>query len=197
MKSKSRSPKRPDTTKSEPQSKPLPVELVSYKFAHYQPQAIETMVLSSDGTLMAVARSNCSIEIWLTDTWSQLMTIAGNKNCSIRNLHWAEPVNSDGKPQSYVCDEGNPLYLNLNDGSKIKRRLFSTGLNGVVIEWDLATRSIKEKHSVHAAIWSSQLRGKFLYLACDDGSIKILKIKKEKIELKRTLPKSETRCLSL
>ena len=90
------------------------------------------------------------------------------------------------------ADETNPFYCNGQ-----ARRLFSTGLNGVVIEWDLLTRSIRQLHTVHAPIWSSQLVAKLLYLGCEDGSIKILTIKKDKFELLKTLTKAETRCLCM
>ena len=59
----------------------------------------------------------------------------------------------------------------------------TTGLNGVVIEWDLATRSIKSKLTVNVPIWHSEVRGKNLYLACEDGSIKVVQIKKDQIIL--------------
>ena len=61
----------------------------------------------------------------------------------------------------------------------------------------MLTRSVKQVHTVHAPIWSSTVVGKLLYLACEDGSIKILKVKKEKIDLVRTLTKAESRCLCL
>ena len=66
------------------------VNMESYKFAHFQPQAIDAMSLSSDKKLLAVARENGSIEIWLKETWSQLLVIPGNTNCPIRNIHWLE-----------------------------------------------------------------------------------------------------------
>lgn len=67
--------------------------------------------------LIAVARENNSLEVWLKSTWSQLLLIPGNKNCPIRNIHWLE------QPGTVV--DKNPLYA----GGK-KRRLFTTGLNG-------------------------------------------------------------------
>lgn len=46
-------------------------QLESHKFAHYQPQPILSMsALTNDGKLIAVARANASIEIWLRDSWS-------------------------------------------------------------------------------------------------------------------------------
>ena len=73
----------------------------------------------------------------------------------------------------------------------------STGLNGVVIEWDLVTRSVRHKFTVHSPIWNSLVVGKQMYLACEDGSIRLLKVKKTIIELQKTFVKAEARCLSL
>jgi len=146
------------------------------------------MALSSDKKLLAVSRSNCSIEIWQVKTWSQLLVIPGNLNCPIKSLHWLE----QGEDANSESTESNPFYF----GGK-KRRLVSTSLNGTVVEWDLLTKSIRARFSAQAAIWNSKLVGKTLYLACEDGSIKLVKVKKEKIELQRTLVKQEVRCLSL
>ena len=38
---------------------------------------------------------------------------------------------------------------------------------------------------------------KFSYLACEDGTIKIVKIKKENIDFIKNFPKVDARCLSL
>lgn len=78
-----------------------------------------------------------------------------------------------------------------------KRRLVSTSLNGLVIEWDLQGKNIKSKYNCHCAIWDSKMLGKFLYVACEDGSIRILKVKKQKIELVKMLVKSSASCLSI
>jgi hypothetical protein len=59
-----------------------------------------------------------------------------------------------------------------------KRRLLSSGLNGFVIEWNLLEGTVKAKFNASCAIWSSQMIGKLIYLACDDGTVKIVKVKK-------------------
>lgn len=41
------------------------------------------------------------------------------------------------------------------------------------------------------------MHGKYIYLACEDGTVKILKVKKGKIEFVRSLFKAEARCLSI
>jgi hypothetical protein len=66
-----------------------------------------------------------------------------------------------------------------------------------VIEWNLLDGTMKSKFNANAAIWDSQLIGKHLYLACEDGSVKIVKIKKDSVTLLKTLQKAETRCLSI
>ena len=45
------------------------IDYESLRFAHYQPQAIEAMAVTNDKKLIAVARENNSIEIWLKHTW--------------------------------------------------------------------------------------------------------------------------------
>lgn len=147
------------------------------------------MALSSDKKLLAVARENNSIEIWLRESWVQLVVIPGNQNCSIRNIHWLEKAAA--QPDSHIEDE-NPLYA-----GREPKRLITTGLNGVIIEWDLLTQCAKSKNSLNAAIWCSKLVGKNLYVACEDGSIKQLRIKKESIELARQGMRAESKCLSL
>ena len=97
------------------------------------------MAATKDRKLLAVARENNSIEIWLRDSWVQLLVIPGNKNCAIRNIHWLEPEGNNDPLNRLsslgTCDQSNPLYM--ANGSA--RRLITTGLNGVVIEWDLRT----------------------------------------------------------
>jgi hypothetical protein len=45
--------------------------LESYKFAHYQPQAIECISsLTKDGKLIAISRANSNIEVWSKDSWA-------------------------------------------------------------------------------------------------------------------------------
>ena len=41
------------------------------------------------------------------------------------------------------------------------------------------------------------MHGKHIYVSCEDATVKILKIKKKRIEFVRQLFKSESRCLSI
>jgi U3 small nucleolar RNA-associated protein 4 len=141
-----------------------------------------------------LARENKSIEIWTVPySWSQIAVIAGNQNCDIRSLHWLEPE-ADTAPGA---KDPNPLYYRTQSGKFKKRRLVSTGLNGQVIEWNIQTQMPRAKYNAHAAIWDSKMHGKYIYLACEDGSVKILKVKKTKIEYVRQLVKSDSKALSI
>jgi U3 small nucleolar RNA-associated protein 4 len=111
-------------------------------------------------------------------------------------LHWLEPEAAvfDAK----AAKDTNPFYYRTQSGTFKKRRLISTGLNGQVIEWNLQTQAPRAKYNAHAAIWDSKMHGKFIYLAAEDGSVKILKVKKTKIELVRGLVKvSDSKALSI
>jgi len=103
------------------------------------------------------------LEVWEKDSWSQITVIAGSET-QVRDIHWFEKESTG---------DLNILY----SGGK-KRRLLTTGLNGYVVEWNLLDGTVKAKINAGAAIWHSELRGKNLFLACEDGSIKIVKVKK-------------------
>ena len=161
----------------------MPMEFESMRSVHYQPQAIEAMAVTEDAQLLAVVREQNCIEIWLRHSWVQLSVIAGNKHAAIRNIHWLEKAPTEQSP--------NPLA---------GRRLVSTGLNGVVIEWDLLQGCVKNKLSVNAPIWQSAMPkgGSRVYLACEDGSIKLVKVKKASIQFERQgTMRAESKCLSL
>jgi len=155
------------------------------------------MSLTQDKSLIAVARENRAIEIWKTNSFTQLVSIPGHKNVDIRNVHWLE---HEAVLKSNRNEETNILYYpRVKNGKALteKRRLITSGLNGMVIEWDLQTVKPIAKLNCHCAIWSSVMVGKYMYIGCEDGSIRVLKIKKSKIELVKMLVKSSASCLSL
>ena len=44
------------------------------------PSPIQTMYLSNSKKFLAVGRQDNSIEVWKTDSWIQIIKIAGNKS---------------------------------------------------------------------------------------------------------------------
>jgi len=156
------------------------------------------MALTSDKRIMAVGRSNNSIEICDTETFSQLLVIPGHKNVDIRNITWIEKDLVKGGKQKQLV---NPFYHRVIKNGKViekKRRLVTTSLNGLVVEWDLLTGGFKSKTALGGgAIWCSRFDGKFGYLACEDGAIRVIKVKKKRIELVKQLSKADSGCLSI
>jgi len=62
----------------------------------------------------------------------------------------------------------------------------------------LLTQMPKAKYNVHASIWDSKMHGKYMYIASEDGSCKILKVKKTKIEMVRSMVKvGDSKALSI
>ena len=106
------------------------------------------MTLTNDKFLLAVGRENRAIEIWKVDTFAQILIVPGHKNVDIRNLHWVEPAPVEYTKKDMKTPE-NILYYQRNKNKKIiekKRRLITTGLNGMVIEWDLLTGKPKSTY---------------------------------------------------
>ena len=124
--------------------------------------------------------------------------IAGHKNVDVRNIHWIEP---DAVFDKSFGSESNILYYARQKSKKLqqkKRRLITTGLNGLIIEWDLLNCKPLQKCSVHGGpVWQSKVLGKFAVMGCEDGSIKIAKVKKNKIEVVKSFVKRDTPCLSV
>ena len=60
----------------------------------------------------------------------------------------------------------------------------TTSVNGLVTEWSLTNGSIKSKLFTGGGVtWSARFDNKFGYLASEDGAIRIIKVKKRRIEL--------------
>lgn len=146
--------------------------------------------MTSDGKLIAVGRSNNSIEIWVKETWSQLMVIPGNAGAPIRRIHWVELDETAAK-----SDQSGNNLLYMESGQP--RRLITVGVNGYVIEWSLGDCAIKSKLNVDTAIWDSRLIGKHLYLAQESGRILLVKVKKDSFVVLKTFQKAQARCLSI
>ncbi|GBG66273.1 hypothetical protein CBR_g57871 [Chara braunii] len=84
----------------------------------WSPSAVVALAPSLDGTAVAVARESGQIELWSTAAgsvgWNCFSKIPGRKEASISSLVW--------------CEGGSP-----------SGRLFSAGLDGLLVEWDLCT----------------------------------------------------------
>lgn len=106
-----------------------------------------------------------------------VLKVPGVKLNDVRNLHWFEP-----EFRNSVSD--SPLLYLSKSGKVSQRRLFSTGLNGCVIEWDFEKLNRVSKSEMGSPIWDSCLYEESLFLACQDGSIREYSIEDAKEALK-------------
>jgi len=119
------------------------------RFAEYVPATIYALAFSSDGSRMALARRDGNIEIWVAHGttsrgWYGERVIVNKE--PVRSLVWTRANGED--------------------------RLFSSGLSGNIIEWDLNTSQKKYTTDSYAGpVWclAADPAGNHLAAACDDG----------------------------
>ena len=125
------------------------------------PSSIEDIFTIKEKNLLALCRSDNTIEIWTTNTWIQLYKFPGLKNIQTRRV-WMTYKNSS--------NSNYDIFNHL--------RLFSIGLSGYFIEWDFQTLLPKYEYKNSSAIWDFKIKNKLCLLASYDGKVEIIKIKK-------------------
>ena len=124
-KTKTKVTKVPDSPKNKISKEILiPQEISKYQILRINcieniPSSIEDIFTLKEINLLALCRSDNTIELWTTDTWIQLYKFPGLKNIQTRRV-WLTYKN----PSKFNTDIFN--YL----------RLFSIGLSRYFIEWD-------------------------------------------------------------
>ena len=126
------------------------------------PSAIENIFTLTEINLLALCRSDNTIEIWTTNNWIQLYKFPGLKNIQTRRV-WLLYKNSSNPNNNDIFN-----YL----------RLFTIGLSGYFIEWDFQTLMPKYLYKNSSAIWDFKIKNKLALLASYDGKVEIIKIKK-------------------
>ena len=143
------------------------------RFIQHKPKATISAALDTNTTSpkLAVSLDDGSIEI--RDPANHFMvdiTIPGQNGRTVEHLAW-------------------------NQG-----RLFSGGLNGQIIEWDLKNLVPKySEDSCGGPVWCLKFNNKRNLLAagCEDGSVRIFKVLAHGLNYERSLHKQESRILSL
>ena len=145
------------------------------RFVEYGPKAVNCMALEdSDRERLAVCRQDGSIQIWSTTprgyAWSIDFVIPSRVERSIDSVTWCH------------------------------NRLFTAGLEGQLIEWDL--ENLVEKTTADACggpVWciAGSNDKNFIAAGCEDGSVRLFDIQYGGLEPGKTLNKQEFRVLSL
>ncbi|XP_061892003.1 U3 small nucleolar RNA-associated protein 4 homolog [Entelurus aequoreus] len=141
------------------------------RFFDYMPSALRAMAYNHRSERLAVARTDSSVEIFnFSDNYYQEKVIPGREGGSIEALCW------------------------------VGLRLFSAGLSGEIIEYDL--ENLQPKYTVDAyggPIWaiSSDNKETKLAVGCEDGTVKIFEILKDRIQFQRNFERQKSRIMSL
>lgn len=122
------------------------MEVHRCRFVEYQPAAINALDFTPStvkDTRLAVGRANGNIEIWdPTYNYRLQKTLPGGEDLSVESLAWAHQntvVNPDEDDTPEDILKETELLL------QKPPRLFSSGLNPFIIEWDTTTMTAKVK----------------------------------------------------
>lgn len=141
------------------------------RFYNLEPKSVTCLCHESKTKKLALARDNNSIEIWNVENAPFVeCTIAGHAENSVESILW------------------------------IDSRLFSTGLQGAVIEYDLRTLSVKhEVMVIGGAAWCMDVNQEKTRLAVgtEDGYINTFTVHKDKLVFERIFDKQEGRIMCI
>ncbi|XP_075694658.1 U3 small nucleolar RNA-associated protein 4 homolog [Rhinoderma darwinii] len=142
------------------------------RFFDYVPSGVRCMSYSEHRERLAVARNDGSVEVYnFPANYYQEKIIPGDDRRSTESICWAA---------------GD--------------RLFSAGLNGEIIEYDLDKLCVKYSLDAFGGpIWgiAANPSGTQLAVCCEDGAVKLFSITPEKIVFEKTLDRQKDRILCL
>ncbi|KAJ2358347.1 U3 small nucleolar RNA-associated protein [Coemansia sp. RSA 2618] len=173
------------------------------RFTDFVPQAINAIEYAPATVrrpYVAVGRANGDIEIW--NAQGNLVyekTIPGVVNGSLETLAWAHQteLTKDDLELFDTEKEREKATLRLTERAP---RLFSAGLNAVIVEWDLARLVPKAAvDSYGGAVWCMATNHAQTQLAVgtEDGHIRIFDITDDKLVYQRCFDKIKARILSV
>ncbi|XP_030060506.1 U3 small nucleolar RNA-associated protein 4 homolog [Microcaecilia unicolor] len=142
------------------------------RFFHLLPSGIRCMDYSGLSDRLALARLDGSVELYnLAANCFQEKVFPGNESRSTEAICWAAEC-----------------------------RLFTAGLSGDILEYDLHNLCIKYSlNGFGGPIWSmaANRSGTHLAIGCEDGSVKLFQVLPEKIQYETSLDRQKGRILSL
>ncbi|XP_014384646.1 PREDICTED: cirhin isoform X4 [Myotis brandtii] len=142
------------------------------RFFNYVPSGIRCVAYNNQSNRLAVSRTDGTVEIYnLSANYFQEKFFPGHESRATEALCWAKG-----------------------------QRLFSAGLNGEIIEYDLQALNIKYSMDAFGGpIWSmaASPSDSQLLVGCEDGSVKLFQINPDKIQFERNFDLQKSRILSL
>ncbi|KAL9541470.1 hypothetical protein MBANPS3_009109 [Mucor bainieri] len=177
------------------------MEVHRCRFVEYQPASINALDFTPatvKNTRLAVGRANGNIEIWdPTHNYRLEKTLPGGEDLSVESVAWAhQNVIANPDPE----DEPEELAQELELLLQKPPRLFSSGLNPFIIEWDTTTMTAKKScDSNGGAVWCLAVNSKGTRLAagCEDGCIRMFDIADGNLEYIRSFEPQKGRVLSV
>jgi len=179
------------------------MELHRCRFVNYVPSAINCLALTPNTykpyTLLACGRENGDIDIWdPKEGWFLKKTIPGGSNQSVETVVWSH---------QNVITEDDDENLSQKEREKLLKqqllqepRLFISGLNGLITEYDIHTLLPKNEVSSNGGpVWCAAVnhKGTVLAVGCEDGCIRLFDIADGNLEYMRSLDRQDGRILSL
>jgi U3 small nucleolar RNA-associated protein 4 len=122
------------------------MELHRARFVEWTPAAVAAMAPTADGRALAVGRDDGCIELYdVAADWRCALRIPGCEGASITTLLWCEEAaGSSGAAAAAAAPAP---------------RLFSAGLSGQIVEWDLqALRPLAATDSTGGPVWHMSAR---------------------------------------
>ncbi|XP_063293626.1 U3 small nucleolar RNA-associated protein 4 homolog [Pelobates fuscus] len=142
------------------------------KFFDYIPSSVRCMAYAQQTDRLALARSDGSVEVYnFSANYYQEKVIPGDEKRSTEAICWAAD-----------------------------NRLFTAGLNGEIVEYDLAKLCVKYTLDAFGGpIWSirANASGSHLAVCCEDGSVKLFSVTPERVTFERNLDRQKGRILCL
>ncbi|CAN2390989.1 maturation of SSU-rRNA, partial [Pristimantis euphronides] len=142
------------------------------RFFDYVPSGVRSIAYSEHTEKLAVARNDGSVEVYnFPANYYQEKIIPGDDRRSTESICW-------------VAGE----------------RLFSAGLNGEIIEYDLEKLCVKYSlDAFRGPIWGivANPNSTKLAVCCEDGSVNLFKVTPEKIVFEKSLNRQKERILCL
>ncbi|PVU84995.1 hypothetical protein BB560_007189, partial [Smittium megazygosporum] len=149
---------------------------------------------------MAVGRSNGDIELWnCVKGFSLERTIPGPTGVSLESMVWSHQTQLT-KDDLEFYDTPQEQEEAIQSLKNTPPRLFSAGLNGAIIEWNISTMLPKAAvDSYGGAVWCMAVNNSQTTIAIgtDDGFIRLFDISNGNLEYSRSLGSIKRRILCI